>query len=505
LSYIEIITGPNTGKRFDLESELTKIGRGETEEIQVLDQGASRDHAEIFMIGEMVFVRDTQSTNGTFVNDRKIDEELLRDGDTIRIGTTMLKFHDDTGDVSLPAVVELTGDTKSLEEDNRIAATMELHFDESAIMEDPESGRFKEASPQLKWVNQVGGILATETEVAPMCIKILDLLRNEIEFDFGFVFLHRKGSARLVPIASTREDAESSVSKTIVKHVLEGKRPLLTSDAAVDDRFTHSESIVIQKIKSVICVPLLAHDTIYGVLYLQRERFDGDFTVEELDAAAAVGIQLGMAIDIHVTHEHLRNVHLKSLRALMRALELREPALQGHPERVANFSAAIALQMQRDPEDVRRAYIGGLLHDIGKLALPDAPDGGDTRRRLHKAKHVELGVQLLEPFPELGDILPIVEYHHEKLDGTGYPKQCTGHDIPMDARIVGLANEFDKLCTQAGDEKEGLPVKVVLQQLADRAGTEFDTEVVEALLIAHRNNRLYQPYGGDNIAALVEG
>ena len=95
MAYIRIKTGPNKGKQFDIRDAPITVGREDSQTIQILDQGVSRTHAEIFHLGEMCFVRDLNSTNGTFVNDVKVTEESLKAGDELLIGTTILAFMDE--------------------------------------------------------------------------------------------------------------------------------------------------------------------------------------------------------------------------------------------------------------------------------------------------------------------------------------------------------------------------------------------------------------------------
>jgi two-component system NtrC family sensor kinase len=94
LAYIRVKTGPNKGKTYEIGDAPLTIGREETQTIQIMDQGVSRAHAEVFRLGEMCFVRDLNSTNGTYVNDVKILEEALKAGDELLIGTTILTFEE---------------------------------------------------------------------------------------------------------------------------------------------------------------------------------------------------------------------------------------------------------------------------------------------------------------------------------------------------------------------------------------------------------------------------
>ena len=486
---IRVKAGAEVGRVTDITNEVITIGRDPNAMVKVMDHGVSRQHAEIFKIGEMCFIRDLKSTNGTFVNDQKVSEELLRAGDQVRIGNTVLTFEDGGG----PATEEKKVDFDQGKE-LQASSTIELKLDRSAERDRPPEKIGKEVeSRNLIALYDVARIIGTEKDGTGLLNKILELAVESANADTGYLLLLEKGTGKLVPKATlTKEKAEPKISRTIVKRVMQHSRAILTSDAMLDSRFAGSESIVMKNIKSVICAPLVSRDKITGILYLHSSKVAQEFSSEDLELATALAIQAGMAITSFQTGEVLRKTLVSFVKTLVTATELRDPRMQGHSERVATFSTAIATQMKLPKPDVHRVHLGALLHDIGKMGQPlEPPEGAD--REKWKEEHVTLGEKLVANIEGLEEVLPGVKCHHEYMDGTGYPNKLKGDAIPLMARIICVANEFDNATTRGGLGGQGLPVKDVLIDMGRRGAGIYDDAVIQALLVCHRNGTLFAP------------
>jgi putative nucleotidyltransferase with HDIG domain len=176
-----------------------------------------------------------------------------------------------------------------------------------------------------------------------------------------------------------------------------------------------------------------------------------------------------------------------AIRALATALDARDPYTAGHSDRVSVLSVAIGRALSLSPEDLEVLRLGALLHDIGKIGVPDdvlRKPGALTAAEFETIRqHPVLGARILRSVPFLGRHIAIVELHHERPDGRGYPKGLRGDDIPLAARIVHVADAYDAM-TSARAYRGARPSGEALRELWRCAGTEFHAEIVGALATA---------------------
>jgi diguanylate cyclase (GGDEF)-like protein/putative nucleotidyltransferase with HDIG domain len=171
--------------------------------------------------------------------------------------------------------------------------------------------------------------------------------------------------------------------------------------------------------------------------------------------------------------------------ALALSSDLREGSLGAHSRQVADLSAAVARRLGLGDEDVLRVQLGGWLHDVGKIAVPDAmltkagPLTADEWQAMRT--HPAIGADLLRHFPELAPACLAVRHHHERFDGTGYPDRLSGDQIPLDARIVAAADAYSAMTADRPYHQPRRPVDAI-DELRRSAGGHLDPVVVAALI-----------------------
>jgi putative nucleotidyltransferase with HDIG domain len=202
----------------------------------------------------------------------------------------------------------------------------------------------------------------------------------------------------------------------------------------------------------------------------------------EIDALTASFNEMMTAIQ--VAEEDTRSAYVGTIRALAMTLDARDQYTAGHSERVSALSVAVGRQMSLPEEDVEVLRLGALLHDIGKVGVPDdvlRKPGALTADEFEAIKlHPTLGARILRSVPFLSPHIPIVELHHERPDGSGYPHQLRGEEIPLLARVVHVTDAFDAM-TSARAYRPARSTAEALRELWRCAGSEFDAEVVHAL------------------------
>jgi putative nucleotidyltransferase with HDIG domain len=191
-----------------------------------------------------------------------------------------------------------------------------------------------------------------------------------------------------------------------------------------------------------------------------------------------------MLASVAGAHADTRSAYVGAIRALALALDARDPYTAGHSERVSAISVAIGSEMALDEDDLDILRLGALLHDIGKIGISDhvlRKPGPLTDAEFEAIKeHPVMGARILRTVPFLARHLPIVELHHERPDGKGYPHGLRAHEIPLLARIVHVADAFDAI-TSARAYRPARAASDALQELWRHAGSQFDAEVVQAL------------------------
>jgi putative nucleotidyltransferase with HDIG domain len=179
--------------------------------------------------------------------------------------------------------------------------------------------------------------------------------------------------------------------------------------------------------------------------------------------------------------------YLGAVRALAAALDARDPYTAGHSERVSIFAVAMGEELKLDLDARETLRLGALLHDIGKIGVPDEvlrKSSALTAAEFETIKtHPSAGARILRSIPFLAPHIPIVELHHERPDGLGYPYGLRGDDIPLAARIVHVADAFDAITSARAYRSGRIPVEAIVE-LRRCVGTDFDGPSVEALIAA---------------------
>ena len=181
----------------------------------------------------------------------------------------------------------------------------------------------------------------------------------------------------------------------------------------------------------------------------------------------------------------MRELYLASVRALAAAVDARDPYTRSHSARVAALSRGIAEEMQLSADQVRRIQLGALLHDIGKIGVPDAilnnPGALSPDEWVIMRSHSMLGASIVNAVEPLRDLVPIVRSHHERYDGGGYPDQLGGDLVPIEAYVVAAADAFEVIVSRRA-YKPAQTVEHACAELLRCRGTQFHPAVVDAFL-----------------------
>lgn len=171
------------------------------------------------------------------------------------------------------------------------------------------------------------------------------------------------------------------------------------------------------------------------------------------------------------------------IRSLTSAIDARDPYTRGHSERVARIAIQLGKQLGLTSREKSNLYLAGLLHDVGKIGIEDGvlkkPGRLSADEYRHIMSHVEIGVSIVQEIRPLRHLLPAIRHHHERFDGTGYPKGLQGEDIPLQARILAVADGFDAMFHDRAYRPRRSPSEIQ-QILREESGRQWDARVVTA-------------------------
>jgi diguanylate cyclase (GGDEF)-like protein len=197
--------------------------------------------------------------------------------------------------------------------------------------------------------------------------------------------------------------------------------------------------------------------------------------------------------DPFVLAQRLEHANMATVEALAAAVDAKDPYTRGHSQRVSAYAGVLAETMGLSGVEVGRVRLAGLLHDVGKIGVPDSiliKSGNLSEEEFAAIKvHPALGERMLSRVPFLGEVLPAVRHHHERWDGRGYPDGLLGRAIPRDAAILMVADSFDAM-TSNRTYRSALPLAEACRRVLEGSGTQFDPQIVAAFQQAVANETL---------------
>ncbi len=350
---------------------------------------------------------------------------------------------------------------------------------------------------QLDALMQVMHEINSSRGLKETLVKVLDLEIELTNAERGFIMLLEEKGTCMVEAARNMaqknlDENDFSISQTIVRSVIETGRAILTSDAQEDPRFEGEKSVVVHNLRSIMCAPLKLKEKIIGVVLVDSRVRSNLFQPSDLEMLSAFGNQATVAIDnarlldgLEQAHEELMIAYDETLEGWASFIELKDKDTEGHTRRVTYLTEMLAKKMGMGGEDLVHIKRGALLHDIGKMGVPDhilkKPGSLSSDERLIMEVHPDLAKDVLEKINFLHPSIDIPYSHHEKWDGTGYPKNLKGKEIPIAARIFAVVDVWDALTSKRIYRERSSP-KEARAFIRAESGKHFDPEVVKHFL-----------------------
>ena len=277
------------------------------------------------------------------------------------------------------------------------------------------------------------------------------------------------------------EWARGDSFQKIARWVNEHKELVVWHKGVKDPRFV---GITIETEASIVA-PMLVRDKVIGVLAVGSERKGENYDSDDREMFKNFSAQAAVAVENTRLYDSLQDTYLGAIGSLAAAIEARDPYTVGHSARVTQYAVAIAESMNLSGEETEEIRLAALLHDVGKIGVPDNilnKPGRLSEEEFTAIKmHPALSMRIMEPLPHRGDIIPIIYHHHEHYDGSGYMDGQAGDNIPLGARIVSVADAYEAM-TSDRPYRTALSREDALEELRVNAGSQFDPEVVRHFL-----------------------
>jgi HD-GYP domain-containing protein (c-di-GMP phosphodiesterase class II) len=257
---------------------------------------------------------------------------------------------------------------------------------------------------------------------------------------------------------------------------------LIVHDVAADKTFNWLTTV--GDTRQILAVPLQRGEQTLGCLFA-LDKPTGEFDSVDAKLLNSIANETSIYVENARLFEDVHGLMMGLLLSLTSAVDAKDAYTCGHSERVALVSRHIAQQSGLTDKDVEQVYMAGLLHDVGKIGVPESvlqKPGRLTPEEFEQIKrHPAIGAKILQDVKQIQGIIPGVLHHHERYDGKGYPDRLAGERIPLMGRIICLADCFDAM-TSSRTYRKSLPIEVAMAEIRRCAGTHFDPRLAEVFL-----------------------
>lgn len=509
---LTVMNGPLQGAQIDIVGSVT-IGRSPDNSLQLNDLQVSRRHCVVQQTPQGTILKDLGSGNGTFIGEQRILEYRLSEGDILNIGPFSLRYHSAQGvSMTTPRPIQQRpqtdrgsvrfhpeqtgGKVEAASADNVYKTFFQMPAGVTS------ADQLKDTQRRLQAVYEANQIISSERDLKKLFERVMAQIFRLVPAHNGVILLkdEKKGELVVEHVRQGEGQGEVAMSSSIVKRAYEQGEAIITYNAADDARFDAGASIIAQNITSAMCAPLTHQHERLGVIYVDTRGTRSAFTQGDLELLVALSGPAAIAIRNAQYLAKLQKSYQDTLIALANSIELRDHYTVGHTWRVTNFALEIARTLGWPEDKLRECEMGGVLHDIGKISVDDAvlrKPGHLTEEEFDKMKvHPEKGARLLQDIEFLAPCVPYALYHHERYDGRGYPFGLKGEEIPIEGRLLAVADTFDAM-TSNRPYRKGLDPNFAIAELEKGKGTQFDPLVVDAMVKCFKEgkiDRLLQDY-----------
>ncbi len=361
-------------------------------------------------------------------------------------------------------------------------------------------------------LNEIGQILNSNVNIDKILSEAVKILERRLDYDRGMIVLANNDKSELnfykgFGYADEQFNLLKNSSFHLNKPESKGpfvisfreKKPILINDVNEIKTTLSPRSLKLMKkmgTTSFVCCPIIYETQSLGILAVDNIKTGRPLRQSDVNILMGIASQIGISINNARIYEAKDRQFQSALKTLAATIDARDSLTAGHSERVAEYAVGICNEIGLSEEYTKIIKIASLLHDYGKIGIDDSilkKKGLLTTQEYEEIKtHAEKTRNILDQFDFEGiykDIPAIAGSHHEKLDGNGYPAGLKGDEIPLGAKIIGVADFFEAI-TSKRHYREAMPVNEAFDLLGKKSGKQFDEKIVSALTRYYNKNYL---------------
>ncbi len=290
-----------------------------------------------------------------------------------------------------------------------------------------------------------------------------------------------------------RKETKMKIGEGIAGRVVSTGKYIFVENIETDVRFLRPNDEERYTSKSFISVPLKVKSKVIGVLNINSPKNKKQFTDRDLKLITILADQAAMRLDNIELFNNLQSFYFEMVQTLARAIDAKDAYTYDHADRARKYAKAIAVKMNLPYTIVRNIEYAALMHDIGKIGIADnilLKKEKLTEQEMKMLRtHPVIGNKILSPVKFLSPVAPMVLYHQEWYDGSGYPEGLAKEEIPLGARIVAVIDAYDAM-TSDRPYRKAMPIKTAVKELKEGAGKQFDPKIVDIFINILKEEKL---------------
>lgn len=344
---------------------------------------------------------------------------------------------------------------------------------------------------ELSLIYSLSSKLGSELDIRAICEQVIDEISNALEVKTIIIMLLNEKTGMLSVQTCTGLEMEAIVNIKVdastepFARIFSKKEAMVITDEAATNPLPFP-------LKTSLCVPLVTDNRNIGLLIVSDKMSGKEFRTPEIKLIDALSGEIASAIKKAQLYERINRLFISTVDALASAIDAKDPYTYGHSRRVAQISSDICREIGMSSDEINSTKLAALLHDIGKIGTPEhilQKPGRLQLGEIEKIKeHPLQGAQILSTIDELKDVVDWIKHHHERYDGKGYPDCKAAEDIPLQSRIISIADSYDAM-TSDRPYRKGMDPTKVLDIMNDLTGSQYDPELFRAFKAVFIQNR----------------